>query len=287
MKKTNNITSSYFTTGKFAKICNTTKNTLFHYDEIGLLNPSIIKDNGYRYYTVDQIYTYDIINILKNCNCSLKEIKSTLENNNINSFFSFIEDKKISLLEQRARIDKAIHLLDQSYKITTSALQGEVNKPFITKLNEDKHIIATKCNPTHKLNNQEIASTLNNHFSMCDNLNCVNRFPLGYIILQQTYNSGELHHAYIYSNLREPLLTDNSYFDQQIIVKKGTYLNIKHKGTYETIGNAYQELLSYAYINNLQLCSDIYEENLISYFATSSEDDHIIHIFVMVSPPSE
>ena len=282
MQSNTKFISSCFTTGKFAKICNTTKNTLFHYDQIGLLKPNITKDNGYRYYSVDQIYTYDIINILKNCNCSLKEIKESLDNDDINLFFNFINEKKDSLLEQRNRIDKAIQLLDQSSKITNEALNGEVNSPYISDFNENIYLVATECNASHSLNEQETASTLNNHFSMCDTLDNVNRFPLGYIILQQTYNSGELNHAYIYSKLNNPLSEDSPYFSKQFTIEKGTYLNIKHKGTYETIGNSYQELLGYAYMNHYQLCSNIYEENLISYFATSSENDHIVHIFVRV-----
>lgn len=283
MSNYNNLTSSYFSTGKFAKICNTTKNTLFHYDEIGLLNPSITKSNGYRYYSVDQIYTYDIINLLKNCECSLKEIKDTLNNTDMDTFFKFIDEKKATLLEQRERIDKAIQLLDQSSTITRTALQGDVNVPYLTERNEDTYIVSTLCNASQSLNNQEIATTLNQHFTMCDSLSTVDRFPLGHIILQQTYNCGELHHAFIYSGIRTPLDENNEFYSRQQVITKGTYLNIKHKGTYETIGNAYQELLSYIYSNHLSITSDIYEENLISYFATSSEDEHIIHIFVKVS----
>ena len=283
MANYNNLSSSYFSTGKFAKICNTTKNTLFHYDQIGLLKPSITKNNGYRYYSVDQIYTYDIINLLKNCECSLKEIKDTLDNTDIDTFFKFIDDRKTTLLQQRERIDKAIQLLDQSSSITRNALQGEVNVPYITKRDEDTYIIATACNASQSLNNQEIATTLNHHFTMCDSLSTVDRFPLGHIILEQTYNCGELHHAYIYSGIRTPLKDDNEFYYRQQVISKGTYLNIKHKGTYETIGNAYQELLLYIYSHHLSIASDIYEENLISHFATSSEDEHIIHIFVKVS----
>ena len=283
MANYNNLSSSYFSTGKFAKICNTTKNTLFHYDQIGLLKPSITKNNGYRYYSVDQIYTYDIINLLKNCECSLKEIKDTLDNTDIDTFFKFIDDRKTTLLQQRERIDKAIQLLDQSSSITRNALQGEVNVPYITKRDEDTYIIATACNASQSLNNQEIATTLNHHFTMCDSLSTVDRFPLGHIILEQTYNCGELHHAYIYSGIRTPLKDDNEFYSRQQVISKGTYLNIKHKGTYETIGNAYQELLLYIYSHHLSIASDIYEENLISHFATSSEDEHIIHIFVKVS----
>ena len=35
---------TYYTTGEFAKLCHTTKETLFHYDSIGLLKPKIVKE---------------------------------------------------------------------------------------------------------------------------------------------------------------------------------------------------------------------------------------------------
>ena len=40
----------YLTTVEFAKIMNVTKNTLFHYDKIGLLSPEVNLHNDYRYY---------------------------------------------------------------------------------------------------------------------------------------------------------------------------------------------------------------------------------------------
>ena len=40
----------YMTTGELARIMGITKETLFHYDEIGLFRPAVVKTNGYRYY---------------------------------------------------------------------------------------------------------------------------------------------------------------------------------------------------------------------------------------------
>ncbi|MCY8196596.1 MerR family DNA-binding transcriptional regulator, partial [Bacillus spizizenii] len=37
----------YFTTGEFAKLCHVKKQTLFHYDDIGLFSPEIKNENGY------------------------------------------------------------------------------------------------------------------------------------------------------------------------------------------------------------------------------------------------
>lgn len=50
-----------FTSGEFAKFCNTTKDTLFHYDDINLLKPAKIATNGYRYYSANQAFLFDMI----------------------------------------------------------------------------------------------------------------------------------------------------------------------------------------------------------------------------------
>ena len=36
-------------TGEFARLCNTNKRTLFHYDEIGLFSPAYTDEKGYRF----------------------------------------------------------------------------------------------------------------------------------------------------------------------------------------------------------------------------------------------
>ena len=42
------------TTGEFARIMRITKETLFHYDEIGVFQPELTQTNGYRYYSIYQ-----------------------------------------------------------------------------------------------------------------------------------------------------------------------------------------------------------------------------------------
>lgn len=43
----------YLSAGRFAALVGTTKETLFHYDEIGLFVPKRRGTNGYRYYAMD------------------------------------------------------------------------------------------------------------------------------------------------------------------------------------------------------------------------------------------
>lgn len=44
-----------YTTGQFAKLNGINKRTLHYYDEIGLFSPEFKEDNGYRYYTCQEL----------------------------------------------------------------------------------------------------------------------------------------------------------------------------------------------------------------------------------------
>ena len=43
-----------FKTAEFAALCGVKKDTLLHYDHIGLLKPQRVGENGYRYYSARQ-----------------------------------------------------------------------------------------------------------------------------------------------------------------------------------------------------------------------------------------
>ena len=68
------------TIGEFSNICKVSTKTLRYYAEIGLILPEEINpENGYRYYSIEQLETMLFINRLKSYNFSLDEIKMILE----------------------------------------------------------------------------------------------------------------------------------------------------------------------------------------------------------------
>ena len=65
--------------GEFSNICKVSTKTLRYYAEIGLLEPSEVNpENGYRYYSIEQLKTMLFINRLKSYSFSLDEIKKIL-----------------------------------------------------------------------------------------------------------------------------------------------------------------------------------------------------------------
>lgn len=83
--------SQYLTTGELAKLMHVTKNTLFHYDKIGLFSPEIVLDNEYRYYSIHQIEVLEAIIMLKELGMSLKEIQAFLSDRTPENYWSCLK----------------------------------------------------------------------------------------------------------------------------------------------------------------------------------------------------
>lgn len=61
---------------EFAILCGTTEKTLRYYDRIGILRPTYTDpENGYRYYTEDQCYTFKMIRQYKSMGFTISEIR--------------------------------------------------------------------------------------------------------------------------------------------------------------------------------------------------------------------
>ena len=82
-----------FTIGQFAALHEINKKTLMWYDEIGLLKPACIKENGYRYYSYQQSSTLETILMLRELNVSLDEIKQFMENRTMDTFDCLLQEK--------------------------------------------------------------------------------------------------------------------------------------------------------------------------------------------------
>ncbi len=63
-------------TAEFAHFCRTTKDTLIHYDRIGILQPAQITDAGYRLYRPEKFFFFSVIALLQQADMSLADIRS-------------------------------------------------------------------------------------------------------------------------------------------------------------------------------------------------------------------
>ena len=94
------------TAGEFAKMCQTTRDTLRYYERQGVLVPKKNPVNGYRYYSYAQISSYYFIRTFRGLDCSVGDIKEYLLGGEEIRFDEFVEQQYDKLLLMRPELDR-------------------------------------------------------------------------------------------------------------------------------------------------------------------------------------
>lgn len=98
--------------GEFARLCGTTKNTLIHYDAIGLLHPARTTPNGYRWYRTAQYWDLSTIATLQQSGSSLEEIRSLRETEDPARKLALLRSRSADLRREAERLLARQRLLE-------------------------------------------------------------------------------------------------------------------------------------------------------------------------------
>lgn len=112
------------TIGAMAGMNGVTRQTLRLYDQIGLLKPSIVGENGYRYYNIAQCARLDMIQYMKSLGMDLRTIKEQLDKKDISLLRGILEQKRDDVERQIKELkytNRAIDRAIASYDFYESA----------------------------------------------------------------------------------------------------------------------------------------------------------------------
>ncbi|MDD5370774.1 MAG: MerR family transcriptional regulator [Anaerolineaceae bacterium] len=108
-----------FTVKQLSKMAGITPRTLHYYDEIGLLKPTIVGDNGYRYYAEESLLLLQQILLYRELDMPLEHIKEIMGRHDFD-VLTALENHKNELLKRIAHLERLITTVDQ----TISHLKG-------------------------------------------------------------------------------------------------------------------------------------------------------------------
>ncbi|MBI5545409.1 MAG: MerR family transcriptional regulator [Deltaproteobacteria bacterium] len=101
-----------------AKAAGISVRTLHHYDEVGLLKPSRVGANGYRYYSCEDVERLQLILVLKKLELSLEDIRTLLQTPGFDRRAA-LENQLLLLKERRRQTGVLIRTLRHTLKRTT------------------------------------------------------------------------------------------------------------------------------------------------------------------------
>lgn len=271
----NNFTKTHFTTGEFAKLCNVKKQTLFHYDDIGIFSPEVKSENGYRYYSVAQLEVFNVITVLKELDMPLKDIKTYLSNRSPKELISLLSSE-LSIIEHKIEKLKKMHRVLER-KISSTSMACTINPDNIILKNLDNtYLLKTTSNKNNS--SKDIAISLSNHVKSCETNNIYNAYSIGGMLSLETIQK-EHYSSYscFYSELDNSDKKKSNYLKE-----KGLYLITYHKGGYYTTDITYKKILKYIQDENLIIKSCFYEDALLDDLTVHGYENYILKITVLV-----
>jgi len=269
--------SPLFSSGEFAKLCGVTKETLFHYDEIGLLRPEIRKESGYRYYTLEQFFAFDVIAALKKCGSSLSEIKDHFVSQDPAKFIATLKAKQQRLAEEIARLEQMQRLLQNMIEQTEIVPLLEADRPSIEYM-EEEYLLAVPLD--FSLGDEDIAwaeasQRLMTHLKAFPAMQL--SFDVGAIVTRDNLLRGMEEVSYCYSRLLAPVPSE------AVFIKPASYYaTMIHKGPYEKLPRSGERLIEYIEKSGREITGNAYILDVLTYLATGNEDDFVVQISIQI-----
>ncbi len=272
----------YFTAGEFAALCNTTKQTLRHYNKTGILKPEKVGENGYGYYSQPQFFDFYLITSLKRAGSPLEDIRRYLKSPDAKEFLQILYRQRQNLQHEKMLLERMEQLIGQSIGNIELALseRNDFGRPEIINCPEE-YFIATPAPDIQDKTELEQLSRLQEHVHYCSTNNIGAEFQIGVIVLKDELLSGAFRPDYFCSRLFRRCRCDRLF-----IKPEGTYVSMLYKGVPDT-RPACSQIMTYITENGLTVCGNCYERELAGFLSTGDGQNYICRIDVQVKTPAD
>lgn len=263
-----------FTTQEFARLCNVSKHTLFHYDETGVFHPEYRDTNGYRYYSVAQLEVFHVISVLKELEMPLRDIKDYLSRRSPRELVRLLEEKETLLLDKVHRLLRMQRLIHEKAQLTRRACRIKENMVLIRRM--PREMLVTT--PVRLRGEKDLAIAIAQHVRYCEDNGVVSPYSIGSIQDRQRLLRGETE-AYTYFYTKVETRPDSL---PVFIKEEGRCIVSYHLGGYESLPKSYGRMFAFARRNRLTLQGDFFEDILLDELSVKGEDQYCLRLSIRV-----
>ncbi|MCY9031804.1 MerR family transcriptional regulator [Bacillus subtilis] len=265
---------THLTTGQFSKLMGVSKDTLFHYDRIGIFSPELKANNGYRYYSINQIDVFQVISTLKELEMPLKEIKEYLNKRSPDELIYLLESKEAVLDAKIKQLQKMKKIISEKSSITKKAAKID-RSAIIFEERKEEALVLTEAEPF--TGDKSIYDSMINHNKYLNTYNIDTHHSPGWMMDIKKIVSGKpFSYDHLYTRVDKTL---NHY---NYVRSKGTYLTAYHSDGYSRIKETYNRLLKFSYDKGLQLQGFFYEEVMLDELSVKGYEKYLIKVFVQI-----
>lgn len=257
--------------GQFAKLCETTTDTLIHYDNLNLLSPAQISETNRRLYDITQYYNFRTIQLLAEAGMPLNTIKEILENGSTDLLLAALKDKERELKQNLLYLQGTIMHIDDMQILSSVTDETSTIQPVIYMQNKPQNMFATLVHDKPS-DSKELAAIIKNHIDACKK-ESVYPFPIGYVIKKESPWLKNNKSFLMTSALRTGM-SDN----RTLVQSAGQYAAILHKGSFDSITDSIQLLKQYISEHSFRILSDTYITFYNNHLLSKQDEMYLIKI---------
>lgn len=263
-----------YTIGEISKLYNLGHDSLRYYEKKGLISP-LRKENGYRSYTIDDIWRLNVIKDLRKLNFSITQIKAYLEQRTISSTIELMK-KEIKLIDKE--IAPLISLKKNlEYKLETIAKLNDIENIdtiIIKKLNPRKILFIDA-----PLNNDDEVDLAFRRLEGHDdnNLFLFANKDMGVLISDigvKTSTFTLYHKAFFF--------VEEDSINYNMVIPEGEFLSLLYRGSYKQSQQLFEKAIVYISEQGYSLNGSPMEIYRLDIHGTSVESEFITEIQIPI-----
>ncbi len=270
----------WLTSGAFAALCGTTKETLRHYKDVGLLLPAYQGDNGYFYYDVEQFYDFYAISIFRQTGTPLEKIRRCLRGQDTAQTLALLREQRTQLEAERQRLEHMDFVLSGALR----NLEFGPGPDMVPRTGwfEREHLLALPVReleglmPLKASEEELLIVVLERCRALCSQYGIQTDFQLG-AIHQPGEQGGSGAISHLYTRIKEK--ADFPYYKEK---PAGNYLYLCCRGRWD-ISAGYAALNRCILERGLETTGDFYACDLAGFILNSVEKNAASMISVRLS----
>lgn len=272
-----NLSEYNLSVSQFAKLCGTTRDTLRHYYEIGILLPRIDENNGYHYYSSSQISSLYFITSLRKAGCSLKEISELIHDSTREKIQSVVGEKINDMQKELVNLQQKVNTLQTSLWLLEKYEENKNDPPQIKLLENISFFKTPVSEKDNAKNASAIASDLTHHLSLVRNTDGISSFPMGATIsVNDLFNDIYKYNSIVSISQNKP---DN--INTFPLPSKKVVLCC-HDHTKNDITFTYKQIVKFIKKEQLTVCSDLFVISLINIYNEEQKHTYFKYLFICV-----
>ncbi|MBP3384712.1 MAG: MerR family transcriptional regulator [Firmicutes bacterium] len=268
----------YLTTGEFANICRVKKQTLFHYDQIGILSPEIMGGNGYRYYSYLQLDTFNAISMLKELDMPLAEIKKFLDARSPSDFLMLLEKQSRLVDEKIEELQWLKKFISERISITREGISAEHGRIYLETYPDQFFVISEHHGGVE---DPDIYATLGQHMQYRTDHSVYSSSGIGGIIpVADAPWDSVYRYSHFYTKVSPEYLPGSA---ETVLIPAHSAICVCTTKGFDCIPEMLNKLMDYAEKHNFSVGDYFYEDLLLDDMSNFNFDTYTVKLSLPIT----